>query len=324
MSARTLVGVGLLARAAWPRLLEAGHRRGAAALPRGALVPVLAVAAVAVVTLMVRAFGGRVLTPVALAVLTRFGVLFLRTLRRGRVWLFAHPGDGLADQLLDHRDASAVGGRNDGDGGAAPSGTPGAADAMHIVVGVVRDVEVEDVADRGNVEAARGDVGGDQQRDFVLAELIERGRARRLVHSPCSAIAEKPWRTSERCSAATSRLRLQKMIALVKPSAERMTRRSVSRLSCGSRPVLTSNWVVVATVVAGRETSTFTGLCRNCSVMRRISGGMVAVKNNVWRVNGTSLQMRSMSGMKPMSSMRSASSITRSSTPDINSRPRSQ
>ena len=40
--------------------------------------------------------------------------------------------------------------------------------------------------------------------------------------SPCSAIAEKPWRTSERCSAATSRLRLQKMIALVKPSAERI------------------------------------------------------------------------------------------------------
>ena len=76
----------------------------------------------------------------------------------------------------------------------------------------------------------------------------------------------------------------------------RMRRRSVSRLSCGSRPVLTSSWVVVATVVAGRETSTFTGLCRNCSVMRRISGGMVAVKNSVWRVNGTSLQMRSMSG----------------------------
>ena len=103
-----------------------------------------------------------------------------------------------------------------------------------------------------------------------------------------------------------------------------MRRRRVSRLSCGSRPVLTSNWVVVATVVAGRETSTFTGLCRNCSVMRRISGGMVAVKNSVWRVNGTSLQMRSMSGMKPMSSMRSASSITSSSTPVSSSRPRSK
>ena len=55
--------------------------------------------------------------------------------------------------------------------------------------------------------------------------------------------------------------------------------------------------------------------------MRRISGGMVAVKNRVCRVNGTSLQMRSMSGMKPMSSMRSASSMTRSSTPDIKQPP---
>ena len=81
---------------------------------------------------------------------------------------------------------------------------------------------------------------------------------------------------------------------------------------------------MVATVVAGRETSTRTGLCRNCSVMRWISGGMVAVKNSVWRVNGTSLQMRSMSGMKPMSSMRSASSMTSSSTPVISSRPRSK
>src|SRR5262252_1639356 len=182
MFARALVGVGRLADAARARLLEAGHRRGGAVTPRGALVPMLAVAAVAVVTLMVRAFRGRVLTPVALAVLTRFGVLFLRTLRRGRVRLFAHPWDGLSNQLLDRRDASAVGGRNDGDGGAAPSGASGAADAMHVVVGVMRDVEVEDVADRGNVEAARGDVGGNQQRDFVLAELIERGHARRLVH----------------------------------------------------------------------------------------------------------------------------------------------
>ena len=54
--------------------------------------------------------------------------------------------------------------------------------------------------------------------------------------------------------------------------------------------------------------------------MRRISGGIVAVKNSVCRVNGTSLQMRSMSGMKPMSSMRSASSMTSSSTP-VSSRP---
>ena len=47
-------------------------------------------------------------------------------------------------------------------------------------------------------------------------------------------------------------------------------------------------------------------------------------KNRVWRVNGTSLQMRSMSGMNPMSSMRSASSITSNSTPVSSSLPRSK
>ena len=56
------------------------------------------------------------------------------------------------------------------------------------------------------------------------------------------------------------------------------------------------------------------------SARRVISGGIVAEKNRVWRVNGTSLQMRSMSGMKPMSSMRSASSMTRISMP-VSSRP---
>ena len=46
----------------------------------------------------------------------------------------------------------------------------------------MRHVEIENVADLGNVEAARGDVGGHQQRQLALAELIERGHARGLVH----------------------------------------------------------------------------------------------------------------------------------------------
>src|SRR6516165_5154737 len=136
MSARALVGVGRLARAAWPHLVEAGHRRGGVLAPRRALLLMLAVAAVAMVTLMARAFGRRVLTGAALAVLAGFRALpfrmpSFRTLLRHRVRRFAHPRDGLADQLLDRRDASAVGGRDDGDGGAAASGAPGAADAMH-------------------------------------------------------------------------------------------------------------------------------------------------------------------------------------------------
>ena len=172
----------------------------------------------------------------------------------GRSRLLAHPRDGLADQLLDRRDALLVGRRDHGDGGAAAPGAPGTADAVDVVVGMVRHVEIEDVADGGNVEPARGDIGGDQQRRLRSCGTESSAAVRAdWSMSPCSATAEKPWRTSERCSAATSRLRLQKTIAFFKPSAERMRRRSVSRLSCGSRPVLTSSWVVVATVVAGRE-----------------------------------------------------------------------
>src|SRR5262249_58242255 len=143
MSARACVGVGRLARAGWPHLVEAGHRRGGVLARRWALLLMLAVAAVAVVALVARAFGGRILSGVALAVLARFPALAFRMLSfrtplRGRVRLFAHPGDGLADQLLDRRDASAVGGRNDGDGGAPAAGGSRAAGATGRIVPVER------------------------------------------------------------------------------------------------------------------------------------------------------------------------------------------
>ena len=87
----------------------------------------------------------------------------------------------------------------------------------HVIVGMVRHVEIEDVADGGNVEAAGGDVGGDQQRNLALAELIERGGAGRLIHvavQGADAEAVLLQRLVDRT--ATSRLRLQKMIALLK------------------------------------------------------------------------------------------------------------
>ena len=72
---------------------------------------------------------------------------------------------------------------------------------------------------------------------------------------------------------------------------------------------------MVAAAVAGRVTSMRTGSLRKVSTRRLISDGMVAEKNSVCRRGGSSLQIFSMSGMKPMSSMRSASSMTRISTP---------
>ena len=49
-------------------------------------------------------------------------------------------------------------------------GAAGAADAVDVILGVDRHVEVEDVADVRDVEAARGDVRGDQQLQLAVAE----------------------------------------------------------------------------------------------------------------------------------------------------------
>ena len=72
-------------------------------------------------------------------------------------------------------------GADDGDRGAALAGAAGAADPVHIVVGVVRYVEIEHVADVRNIEPARRDVGGDQELDLALAEAVERRRPGRLL-----------------------------------------------------------------------------------------------------------------------------------------------
>jgi hypothetical protein len=83
-------------------------------------------------------------------------------------------------------------------------------------------------------------------------------------------------------------------------------------------------WAMFSAVVAARATSTLAGLDRKVLVMRSISGAMVAEKKKVCRVKGVSEKMRSMSGMKPMSSIRSASSTTMICTPVRRSLPRSK
>ncbi len=127
-----------------------------------------------------------------------------------------------------------------------------------------------------------------------------------------------------------SRLRLQKMMQLrnASPSASISARR-LSRFS-RSAPSLrlgvswTTRCVTDSAAVAWRATSTRTGFDRKVCVSRVISGGMVAEKNSVWRVNGVRLKIFSMSGMKPMSSIRSASSTTMIWMPVSISLPRSK
>src|SRR5438067_8963860 len=121
-----------------PRLVEAGHRRAGALAPRGMLAA-MPTAAAALLAFVLLAF-------VLLAFVRLAGFAVLGCLRR-----VAHPRNALPNQLLDRRDALALGGRNDGNCGTAASGAAGTADAMDVIVGMVRDVEIEDVTDRGNV-----------------------------------------------------------------------------------------------------------------------------------------------------------------------------
>ena len=91
-------------------------------------------------------------------------------------------GNGLADQLFDRRERFVVERRDHGDCGAGAAGTAGTADAMYVVIGMMRHVEIEDVADGGNIKAAGGDIGSNQQRDLTFAELIQRRGSRGLIH----------------------------------------------------------------------------------------------------------------------------------------------
>ncbi len=57
---------------------------------------------------------------------------------------------------------------------AGGAGARGAADAVDVILGVVRKVIVQNEFDPLHVDAARGDVRGDEDTIFAVAEPIER------------------------------------------------------------------------------------------------------------------------------------------------------
>ena len=78
------------------------------------------------------------------------------------------PGDnvggyGLSCVSLDISQLLAILRRREGDRNALGASTTGAPDAVHIIFGIFRQVEVDDVRDSGHVDAACGNIGRDQQ-----------------------------------------------------------------------------------------------------------------------------------------------------------------
>ena len=67
------------------------------------------------------------------------------------------------------------------DGVAVDAGATGPADAVDVVLGDHRQLEVDDVRERLDVEAARGDLGRDEDREPAGLEVGERADALRLA-----------------------------------------------------------------------------------------------------------------------------------------------
>src|SRR5690606_20927883 len=92
------------------------------------------------------------------------------------------PGrDGQSGELFDIGDRLAIFWRDERERAAGGARAAGAADAVDVIIGVPRRVEVEHVAHAFDVEPAGGDVARAQDVDLALLEPVELRDAGRLV-----------------------------------------------------------------------------------------------------------------------------------------------
>ena len=195
-------------------------------------------------------------------------------------------GNALSDQFFDCDHRLLVERGDDGNRSAGAARAAGPADAVHVVFRLHGEVEIEHVAGRGHVEAAGGDVGGDQDAE-CRARGIDRGPRCAPIDgmSPCSATDwQAMLRPGDLCSSATSSLCvLAEDDRLLRSSASRRQAPQPSRFSCAlvgqvHLELLDVDWVSVCR-----------GLLRSSRVVQAGFGqaadcrGMVAVYITVCR-----------------------------------------
>src|SRR5687767_679949 len=108
-------------------------------------------------------------------------VRYQRTLRRILKPLDSYARDRPLDELLDLPEQPDLVVVDERDRGTHTARTAGAADAVHVILGHVRQFEIDDVRQLLDVEAARGDVSCDEHGDAAVLKLGEGARARRLA-----------------------------------------------------------------------------------------------------------------------------------------------
>ena len=90
--------------------------------------------------------------------------------------------EGVAGEVFDLADEATVFRRGEGDGNAVSAGTAGTADPVDVVFSRARQVEVDHVGDRLDIDPSGRDVGGDEDADFPFAQAGDGFRPLPLVH----------------------------------------------------------------------------------------------------------------------------------------------
>jgi transglutaminase-like putative cysteine protease len=215
--------------------------------------------------------------------------------------------NGAADQLFDGAEIALFLAGAEGERMAAGPGARGAADAVDIAFRVDGNIKIDNVRDAVDVDAAGGDVGGDERAHAAGAEVFQRALARtlRLVAVDGSS------------GVAVLLQVLDHAVGAVLGAGEddralqrRVERATASKARLSPHSTNSTRWSMRSTVVACGVTSTRTGWRRMPAASSAIACGMVAENSMVCRSTGNSLTILRMSRMKPMSSMRSASSST--------------
>ena len=199
---------------------------------------------------------------------------------------------------------------------AAGAGARGAADAVHVALGLVRQVEVDHVRDAVDVDAAGGDVGGHQHAGAPARKPAQRALPRAL-RSCC-----RGWRSAPmpaRCQllghavgAVLGAGEHEHPVDVAdRPSSSRQQRRACSGLSHEVDRLVDALGGGRGAGVdrdAHRVAQQLVGQLRD---LRRHGGGE---QQRLPRRAAARRRSRRTSRMKPMSSMRSASSSTKIST----------